>query len=130
MVEQLGMDLADQPQRQGEAAAQPGEPVLERRDVAADLAHVLDRHRGLLVDLVEQQVGDRRARALDHRGQHRFLAHEGVQQQLGIRQEVADGVEPPDRHQRVVEAPSQIGRPRDRRPGRQRRRREGAHRLA
>jgi prevent-host-death family protein len=57
-----------------------------RRHAAADLARILHRHTGLLVDLVQQQVRERGLRALDLRGQHRLLAHEAVEQQRRVGQ--------------------------------------------
>ena len=80
------------------------EPVLQRRHAAAHLARILDRHARLLVDLVEQQIGERRLRALDLRGEHRLLAHEAVEQQRRVRQVGGDRVEPAEGEQRVVEA--------------------------
>ena len=44
--------FAEQAQRQWESSAKPLQPVFEGRHVAADLAGVLDRYAGLLVDLV------------------------------------------------------------------------------
>jgi hypothetical protein len=54
--------------------------VFECGHVTADLARVLDRHSGLLVELEQHEVCQRRLRALDHRREHRLFAHEAVEQ--------------------------------------------------
>src|SRR5439155_22245488 len=104
--------------------------VIERGDVAADLARVLDRHARLLIQLEQHQVGERRLRALDHRGQHRLLAHEAVEQQRSVRQQAGHTVELPQRMQRLIELAAQCGSPVDPRPRRQRRGDEGAYAFA
>ena len=75
------VDLAEQPQRQREAPAQTLETILERGHVVAHLAHVIQRHPRLLLQLEEQQIGERGLGALDHAGEHRLLAHVHVEEQ-------------------------------------------------
>ena len=120
---------AQEPHRERQPTAERREPVLERGDAAADLARVFHRHARLLVDLEEQQVGQRRLRAFDLRRQHRLLAHEAVEQQRRVRQVRRKRVEPAEREQCIVESASKRGRPVDRRLGRQRRRDEGTESL-
>ena len=68
-----------------------------------DFADIFDGNARLLVNLEEQQVGERRLRTLDHRRQHGLLAHEGVEEQRRVRQQVGQRVELAKREQRGVE---------------------------
>jgi hypothetical protein len=113
MRQQHLVHLAEQARAQRQPAAQILQTAFERRDAAADLARILHRHAGLLVDLVQQQVRQRGLRALDLRGQHRLLAHEAAEQQRRVGQQRRHRVQPPQRHQRRVKAPP----PRRPRPG-------------
>jgi hypothetical protein len=121
---------AEEAHRERQAAAQGLEAVLERRDAATHLARVFHRHAGLLVDLVEQQVGEGRLRAFDLRREHRLLANEAVAQQRSVGQVDRERVEPAQGEQRVVEAAPQRRRPADRWLRRQGCRHERAKPLA
>ena len=88
------VDLADQPQGERKAAAQPIEAMVERRDVVRDFLNVVQRHAGRLVVFKQEQVGQRRLSALDLRREHRLLAHVGVDEQRQVRQYGSQAVEP------------------------------------
>ena len=75
------MDLADEPQGERKAPAQPVEPMVQRRDVVRDLLDVIQRHARRFVVFKQQQVGERRLSALDLRGEHRLLANVSVDEQ-------------------------------------------------
>ena len=124
------MHLTQQSQRQREATTQPLQPMLKRCDITADFARVLDRHPGQFIELKEHQVGERRLRTFNHRGQHCFLAHKAVKKQCGIGQQVGNCIEPPQGHQGSVESSAQLRGPVDRRTGRERCRHECTHRFA
>lgn len=56
---QDAVHLANEPEREGQATAPDAfDPVLERGDVAAHLAHVVERGAGGDVALVAQEVGE------------------------------------------------------------------------
>ena len=78
------MQLAHEAQRERQLA-QAREPVLERLDVVADLAQIvgvaLGRGRR---DLVHEQLGECRPRALDARREHRLLAKVRRDEQVRI----------------------------------------------
>lgn len=130
MREQDLVHFTQQAHAQRQPAFQPLQAALQRHHAAAHLARIGYRHAWLLFDLVQQQVRERRLRALDLRRQHRLLAHEAVEQQGRIGQVRGDGIEPAERQQGIVETPAQGRRPLQRRRRRQRRRHEGVERLA
>jgi hypothetical protein len=61
------------------------------------------RGAGRLFDLEEQQVGERRLRALDLRGEHRLLAHVAVEEEVGVGEQRGDAVEAPKGEQGAFE---------------------------
>jgi hypothetical protein len=81
VCEEHTVDLADQAVREREALTQPGEPMVQGRDVVRDLDHLVERHTRCFVQLEEQEVRERRLRPLDLRGEHRLLADVGVEEE-------------------------------------------------
>ena len=71
--------------------------MVERGDVVRDLDDVVERDAGRLLDLEEQQVGERGLRALDLRREHGFLADVGVEEERLVGQEGRDAVESAER---------------------------------
>ena len=90
------MHLAQQPVGEREALAQPGHAVFEGSHVVGDLHDVVEGHAGRLVELEEQQVGQGRLGTLDLAGEHRLAPDVGVEEQVGVRQEGGDTVQPPE----------------------------------
>ena len=122
------MHLADQAQRQRQAV-ESLQAVEQRIDIVGDLAHVVDRRFGHVIDFEAEEIGQRRLRPLDLRREHGFLAHIHIEKQRMVRQEQGDAVQTADRAIGGTEAGQQrleVER-RDRRQGR---RHEGAHPLA
>ena len=103
----------------GKAAAQARQAVVERRDVARDLDDVVEGHAGRLVDLEEQEVGERRLRPLDLGGEHRLLAHVGVEEEVGVRQQGGDAVESAEGEQAPLQERLESARQARARVGRQ-----------
>jgi hypothetical protein len=68
------MQLADQTKRQGQVL-QPLQAEHHGVDVVRDLTNIIDRLPGLRVVLETEQIGERRLRPLDLRGQDSLLAH-------------------------------------------------------
>ena len=127
--QQHAVDLPEQPVGQREAFREAAEPMLERRHVVRDFAHVVERDPGRLLQLEQEEVRQRRLGSFDPGGEHRLLAYVGVQDQRFVRQERRDGVQPSEgercRFERLLQrAVRQQGRIR-----RQGRRYEGANRL-
>ena len=85
--------LADQAIRQRKTFLQAIQAVIERRHVVRDFAHVVKRNPGRFHQLEAQKIRQRRLRALDLRGKHRFLAYVGVQKKRIVRQERRNAVE-------------------------------------
>lgn len=129
MSHQHFVHVAKEAYAQREAGAQLLQPELQRSDTSTHLARIFDRHAGLLVDFVQEEIGQRGLRSLDLRREHRFFANETVEQKRGIGEERRDGVEPAEGEQGVVEAPPQGGRPDQRRFRRKRHRHEGPEPL-
>ncbi len=75
--------LAQQAVGERKALAQPRHAVLEGGDVVGDFHHVVERHAGGFVELEQEQVGERRLRALDLGGEDGLPAHVGVEKQGG-----------------------------------------------
>jgi hypothetical protein len=59
--------LADQPEGQGKPAAQALHAMFDGRDIVRDFAHIVDGNLWDLVAFEQQQVRQRRLRALDLR---------------------------------------------------------------
>lgn len=95
------MELPQEPKRQRHALGEPAQAVVERGDVAGDLAHVLQGHPRLLAELEEQEIRQRRLGPLDHRGKHRLLAHVHIEEERRVGQERRDAVEPTEGQKRL-----------------------------
>ena len=95
-AEQDAVDLADEPEREREPLLQPGEPVVEGRDVARHLGDIVERNARRVRTLVEQQVAQRRLRPFDLRREQRLFADVEVDEQIPVREEPRDSVEPPE----------------------------------
>ena len=128
--QQHAVNFADQAVAQGEAARQAMQAMFQRRHVVGDLDDVVEGRAGRLLQLVEQQVGERRLRPLYLGGEHRLLAHVGVEKQRLIRQQRRDGIQPAEREGRRLEHLLERTVQGDGRRRRQRRRHEGAYALA
>jgi hypothetical protein len=63
--EQDLVNLAEEAIRDREPLAHPFDTVLECTDVARDFADVVERNAGRLIQLEQQQVGERGLRAFD-----------------------------------------------------------------
>ena len=96
------MDLPEQPVREREAAAQAVEPVGQRRDVVRHLDDVVERHAGRLLELEEQQVRQGRLGPLDLGREDRLLADVAVEEEVGVRQERREAVEPAERQEGLL----------------------------
>ena len=92
--EQDAVDLADQSIREGEPFTESREAVLQRSDVARYLYDIVEWYAWRLVQLEEQQVGQRRLGALDLRREHGLPAHIGVEKELRVREKRGHAVEP------------------------------------
>jgi hypothetical protein len=84
MPHQRLVDVPQQAHGQRQPVGQERPPPLQRGGAAAHLARVLHRNDRLLLDLVEEEVGQRGLRALDLRGEHRLLAHEAVSRRSAL----------------------------------------------
>src|SRR5450756_2541650 len=73
-LEQLAVHFADEARTDRRAAPQARETVLERRHIPAHLDNVVDRRPRCLLDLEEQEIGERRLGPLDLRRKHGLLA--------------------------------------------------------
>ena len=113
------MDLAQQPVGQREATAQPFQAVLKGRHIVGDLDDVCQRHAGGLIQLEQQQVGERRLGTLDLGGQHRLLPHVRVEEQGRVRQDRRDAIQPSDRERRRLQGSLETRVPGDRGLGRE-----------
>ena len=91
---QDGVDLTNEAVRERKAFPQSGEPMFQSRDVVRDLDDVVERHARRLVELEEEQVRERRLRALDLRREHGLLADVGVEEERLVRQQRRDAVQP------------------------------------
>ena len=85
--QQDAVDFPEQPRRQGQPGLQQVQAMLERGNIVADFPHVLQRNAGHLIQLEQQQVGERRLRAFDHGGQHGLLADVHVEELRSVRQQ-------------------------------------------
>jgi hypothetical protein len=103
--------------------------VFQSAHVARHLEHVVEWGAGRLLHLEEQQVGERRLRALDLRGEHGLLAHVAVEEEVGVREQGGDGVQPAEGEQGTLEQRLSRSGKVERRLRRQRRGDEGAHGL-
>ena len=74
---------------------QPGHAVFEGGYVIGDLHNVVEGYARRLVELEEQQVGQGRLGALDLAGEHRLAPDVGVEEQVGVREQSGDAVQPP-----------------------------------
>jgi hypothetical protein len=90
------VDLAQQASRQRQLR-QPRQPVLERTDVVRDLAHVVERHAWHALVLEQQQVAQRRLRALDLRRHHDLAADVAVDQERDVGDQPREPIEATDR---------------------------------
>ena len=111
--------------REWKSLAQSSHTVLERSDVVGNLHHVVQRDAGRFLKFEEQEVRERRLRAFDLGGKHRLPAHIGIEEQVRIRQQRADAVEPAHRQrgpfQQELPCPRNLQRrqrERDKRPHR------------
>lgn len=94
---QLGVHLADQAVAERESLAQAHHGVAESSHIVRDLDDVVDRHAGHFVELEEQQVRERRLGALDLGREHGLAPHVGVEEEIGVRQQLGDAVEAAER---------------------------------
>ncbi len=76
-------------------------------DVVRHLHHVVEGDAGRFLQLKQQEIRERRLGPFNLRGKNRFLAHIGVEEQLGARQEGCNAVEPAEREECAVEALAQ-----------------------
>lgn len=72
-------------------------------DVARDFPDIIARRARHGVDLVHQQLVQCRLRPLDLGGKNRFLADEGVEQQVGIRHGGCRAIESPQGEHGVIQ---------------------------
>jgi hypothetical protein len=100
--EEHPVDFPQEPEGDRKSLGDPGDAKGECADVVRHLLHVVERHAGSRVGFEEQQVGERRLRALDLGREHRFLAHVGVEKECGLRQQEGDSIEPADGHRGLV----------------------------
>jgi hypothetical protein len=124
------MDLSDESGREGEATAQAVEPVAQCGNVVGHLDNVVQGHTGRLLQLEEEQVRQGRLGPLDLGGEDRFLADVAVEEEVGIREECREGVEPAERQQGLLLEHRQRAVELERRLGRQRLGQEGPNGLA
>ena len=103
--------------------------MLQRRHIVGDLDHVVERHAGRLVELEQQQVGERRLRAFYLAGEHGFAPHIGIEKEIGLWQQRRNGVEPTAGEQRPLQPPLAGRSEQERRARRQRMGNESAHSL-
>ena len=75
------VNLSNQAQRKRKALAHAFQTVIKRGDVVGDVLHIFDGNAGDFLVFEKQEVGKRRLRALDLRGQQRFLSDPGVNDQ-------------------------------------------------
>src|SRR5713101_174155 len=101
--EESFVDLADEAVRERESVAEPREAMVERDDVVGDLFDVVDGYAWGFLQLEEQEVGQRGLSALDLRGQHGFLPHVRVKEQVRIRQEGGDAIQAAECQERLLE---------------------------
>lgn len=98
------MDLAEQPEAQGELVlAEPDQPMVHSGDVVHDLFEVCRALLPLLAGLESEDVVERALGPLDLRAQDRLLAHVHRDEQVRVREDRGDTVEPPERAVRVGE---------------------------
>ena len=101
--EQLRVHIADEVDVERGPGADALNAVFERGDVVGDFAHIIDGRARGVVELEEQQIRERRARALDLRGEQGLSTHERVEERVGIGQERDHGVESAERRVGLVE---------------------------
>jgi hypothetical protein len=122
------MDSVQQARGQGEVLVQPGQSMLQSRDVAGDLHHVIEGNARRHLQFKEEQVRERGLGAFDLGGEQGLATHVGVEEQLRIGKqgrgsiEAAAGQRRPivQRLQRTLQQHRRIGRQgrRDERPDR------------
>src|SRR5690606_909635 len=108
LSEQNSMDLANQAARERESLTQAGQAVVERCDVGRDFDDVVERDAGRFLQLEQEQVRERRLRALDLARDDRLTADVGVEEQVRLRQERGDRVEPAAGEEGLVVQPLAI----------------------
>ena len=79
--EENAMNLAYEAIGQRQSFAQAHDAVLERGDVVGYFHYIIQRDARRLVELEQQQVRERRLRALDLRGKHSLLADVRVEEE-------------------------------------------------
>ena len=94
------MHFAEQAVAEGKAAAQALQAVLQRVHGQRGLPHIAEA--GGRGGLAQQQVGERGLRPLDLGGEHGLTANVVVEEELRVGQQLANGVQPPQRHQRLL----------------------------
>ena len=78
-----------------EAFAQAGHAVIQGRDVVRHLDDIIHWTAGHFLQFEKQKVGERGLGALDLRRKNGFAADIGVKEEVGIREQRADTVQPP-----------------------------------
>ena len=117
--EQRLVHVGNEPRRKRQPASEIREASIESGDTATDLACVVDWYARLFVNLVKEQVGERRLRSFDLRREHRLLSDEAVEEEGGVGKVRGDGVEPAEGDECVIKAAAERRGPDQRRLWRQ-----------
>jgi hypothetical protein len=88
--------LAKQAVAGRETLPETGHAVLQRGDIVGDFHHVIKRRSRYFFEFEEQQVGKGRLSALNLGREHGLASDIGVEEQLRVREQGADAVEPPN----------------------------------
>lgn len=94
-LEQVGVDLADQPHRHRQSG-QPTQAMVHRTHIVHHLVHIARQALGAeQLGLLRQHVLQRALGAINLAGQHRLLAHVHEHEQVGIGQRFHRAIRPP-----------------------------------
>lgn len=90
---QLAVDFTDEPQAEGQLG-KASEPVVHGGDVVHHFLNILGLFRGLPLGFELQDIFKGALRALDLGTEHGFVAHVHGHEEIGIRKDGADTIEP------------------------------------